>query len=63
MQSGVIHMEIHTLRRHGWSISAIARDFGLDRATVRKEIASPDMRRYPKRIKPTALSKAQLAPR
>src|SRR5579884_3092169 len=60
MQSGVIHMEIHTLRRYGWSVSAIARNLGLDRATVRRELASSDPRGYRQRARPMGLSEAQL---
>jgi transposase len=54
-------MELHTLRRHGWSISALAREFGLSRNTVRKELRSEGPRRYPERGKPTELNEAQLA--
>ena len=31
-------VEIHALRRQGWSISAIARHLGLDRKTVRAHL-------------------------
>ena len=32
-------VEIHALRKQGWSISAIARHMGLDRKTVRAYLA------------------------
>ncbi|MGV0810313.1 IS21 family transposase, partial [Mycolicibacterium setense] len=32
-------MEVHALRKRGWSISAIARHTGFDRKTVRKYLA------------------------
>ena len=35
MQSEETQMELKALRRHGWSVSALAREFGLSRATVR----------------------------
>ena len=54
-------MELRVLHQHGWSISALAREFGLSRNTVRRELESPAPRRYPERAKPTALSAAQLA--
>jgi transposase len=54
-------MELQTLRQHGWSISALAREYGLSRNTVRKELASDRPRTYPERAKPTALTPAQLA--
>jgi lambda repressor-like predicted transcriptional regulator len=34
-------MEMHALRRHGWTVSALAREFGLSRVTVRKQLANP----------------------
>ena len=33
-------MEVHHLRKRGWTISAIARHTGFDRKTVRKYLAS-----------------------
>jgi len=53
-------MERHVLHKRGWSISALAREFGLNWRTVKRELASPGPRHYPERVKPTALSDAQL---
>jgi transposase len=61
MQSGATHMEIKVLHAHGWSVSRLAREFGLSRTTIRRELASEAPRRYPPRTKPTALSDAQRA--
>jgi len=61
MQSEETHMELKALRRHGWTVSALAREFGLSRATVRRELAAVGPRRYPSRALPTALTEAQLA--
>ena len=33
------HVEVHALRRRGWSISAIARHLGRDRKTVRSHLS------------------------
>jgi transposase len=57
---GEIWMELHVLHKHGWSISALAREFGLNWRTVQRELASPGPRRYPERAQPTALTEAQL---
>jgi len=54
-------MELHVLHRHGWSISALAREFGLNRRTVSKEVVAEARRRYPQRAKPRALSEPQRA--
>jgi transposase len=54
-------MEIKVLHNHGWSISQLAREFGLCRETIRRELASEDTRRYPERARPTALTAAQQA--
>src|SRR5215203_3248738 len=54
-------MELRVLHQHGWSISALAREFGLSRNTVKRELESPEPRRYPVRAKPTALGEAQQA--
>ena len=61
MQSGETWMELRVLHQHGWSISALAREFGLSRNTVKRELESPEPRRYPARAKPTALTEAQRA--
>ena len=53
-------MELHVLHQHGWSISALAREFGLNWRTVKREIQSPAPRRYPLRAQPTALTEPQL---
>jgi transposase len=54
-------MELQALRKHGWSIRALAREFGLSRNTVRRELRSASPRQYSRRVKPTALNAAQLA--
>ncbi len=54
-------MELKALRKHGWTISALAREFGLSRNTVRKEVRSDAPRRYPERNRPTELTASQLA--
>lgn len=59
MQSGETHVELKALRHHGWSISQLAREYGLSRDTVRRELASEHPRHYPERRQPTALSEAQ----
>jgi len=53
-------MEMHVLRRHGWTVSALAREFGLSRVTVRRQLANPLPGQY-QRVKPTELSPSQLA--
>ena len=53
-------MELHVLHKHGWSISALAREFGLNWRTVKREVESPGPRQYPLRDEPTALSEVQL---
>lgn len=61
MQSGVTHLEVKALRRLGWEVSAIAREFGLSRTTVYKELASPGPRSYGPRPRLFRLNEAQLA--
>lgn len=53
-------MEIKALRRLGWSVTDIAREYGLSRNTVYAELASAGPRRYAERECPTALSDSQL---
>ena len=52
-------MGLSVLHQHGWSISALARELGLSRNTVRRELESPRRRRYPPRVKPAALPRTQ----
>ncbi len=61
MQSGETSMELKALYQHGWSISALAREFGLNRRTVKRELKSNSPRHYSPRVKPTQLTAAQLA--
>ena len=61
VQSGETWMELHALYRHGWTVSALAREYGLSRNTVRRELANPERRRYASRDVRTALSEAQQA--
>jgi lambda repressor-like predicted transcriptional regulator len=60
MQSGETHVELKAVRHHGWTVSQLAREYGLSRDTVRRELASDHPRHYPQRLKPTALTDAQL---
>ena len=60
MQSEEMSMSLKVLRSHGWSISALAREFGLNWRTVRREVASEEPRRYGPRERPAGLSEAQL---
>lgn len=53
-------MELHVLHQHGWSISALAREFGLNWRTVKREVTSPTPRHYRQRAHPTALTEPQL---
>lgn len=53
-------MELHVLHQHGWSISALAREFGLNWRTVKREVTSPAPRHYPASAQPTALTEPQL---
>jgi transposase len=52
-------MEMNVLHRHGWTVSQLAKEFGISRTTVYKELASETPRRYAERAQPTALSEAQ----
>ncbi len=54
-------MELKVLHQHGWSLSALAREFGLNWRTVKREVESPAPRGYSVRVKPTALTAAQRA--
>jgi hypothetical protein len=49
VESEEIWMDLHALHRHGWSISALARKFQLNRRTVRRELAADAARGYPPR--------------
>lgn len=61
MQSEEVHMELRALHSHGWSINRLAREFGLNWRTVKREVESLEARRYEGRHKPTALTEAQQA--
>lgn len=61
MESGELWMELHVLHQHGWSISALARHFRLNRRTVRRQLEAERPRRYPTRAPLHPFSAAQLA--
>jgi transposase len=54
-------MDLRALRRHGWSVSALAREFHLNRRTVNRELAAEVPRRYPPRAPRHPFTPAQLA--
>ena len=54
-------MELHVLHRHGWSLSALAREFGLNWRTVKSQVEAEGPRQYPQRVQRTALTESQLA--
>lgn len=60
MQSEEVSMSLRVLRAHGWSISALAREFGLNWRTVKREVESPLPRAYGPRARPAALTESQL---
>jgi transposase len=61
MQSEGIHMELKVLYQHGWPISQLAHEFGLNWRTVKREVTSDNPRHYPERAKPTTFTAAQQA--
>ncbi len=61
MQSEETWMELHVLQRHGWSIAALAREFGLNWRTARRYATVDEAPRYRPRARPAELSAAQLA--
>ena len=61
LQSEETWMELHVLRRHGWSIAALAREFGLNWRTARRYATVDEAPRYQPRARPADLSAAQLA--
>ncbi len=54
-------MELHVLHRHGWSIAALAREFGLNWRTAKRYASASEPPRYRPRVRPAELSAAQLA--
>ena len=54
-------MDLRALHRHGWSISALARRFQINRRTVAREVAADGPRAYPPRAPKHTLTPAQLA--
>jgi transposase len=60
MQSGVTHVELKALHDHGWSPTQLAREFGLSRTTIYKELASLGPRVYGPRQAPFAFTAAQV---
>lgn len=61
MESEELWMELHVLHQHGWSVSALARHFKLNRRTVRRELDGERPRGYPQRASRHPFTAAQLA--
>ena len=61
MQSEDTWMELHVLHRHGWSIAALAREFGLNWRTARRYATAPEPLRYRPRSRHAEISTAGLA--
>jgi hypothetical protein len=61
VESEEVWMDLHALRRHGWSINALAREFHLNRRTVKRELAAEVPRRYPPRAPRHPFTPVQLA--
>jgi len=61
LQSEDTWMELHVLHRHGWSIAALAREFGLNWRTAKRYTTALEPPRYRPRIRPAELTAAQLA--
>ena len=61
MQSEDTWMELHVLHRHGWSIAALAREFGLNWRTARRYATAGEPLRYRPRARPAELTAAGLA--
>ena len=58
MQSEETWMELHALHRHGWSIAALAREFGLNWRTAKKYATAGGPPRYRPRLRPAELTAA-----
>ena len=64
MQSEDTWMELHALHRHGWSIAALAREFGLDWRTARKYATAAVARRsLPADVELDAIAEAEMVQR
>jgi hypothetical protein len=61
LQSEETWMEPHVLRCHGWSIAALAREFGLNWRTARAYATADEAPRYRPRARLAELSAAQVA--
>lgn len=61
MQSEDTWMELHVLHCHGWSIAALAREFGLNWRTARRYATVDAPPRYRPRVRPAELSASGLA--
>jgi len=61
LQSEDTWMELHVLHHHGWSIAALAREFGLNWRTARRYATAGAPPRYRARLRPAELSAAGLA--
>ncbi len=42
-------MELHALRKHGWTIRSLARELGLNWRAAKRDLGSGEVRWYPER--------------
>ena len=61
MESEELWMELHVLHQHGWSVSALARHFNINRRTVARELEASRPRQYPPRMPLHPFTAAQRA--
>jgi len=60
MQSEEVWMSMKVLQQHGWSIAAMAREFGLNWRTVKRTLERQAAPAYGPRRRPFALNEVQL---
>ncbi len=54
-------MSVRVPRSHGWSITALDREFGWNSRTVKRKVGAEEPRQYSEQERPTALTRVKLA--
>jgi hypothetical protein len=63
MESEELWMELHVLHQHGWTVSALARHFEINRRTVNRQLEAERPRRYPDRATVVPAHRGAAGPR